>query len=343
MNPEIEAAKQIDLLALISARTQLRKVAAHEWAGPCPRCGGHDRFRVDPTKGWFCRVCFYNDHWNDAIDFVMWADGLDFKRALLRLVGKNDITPAELERRAAERKAADDKRLADEAAKRNEVITALNTSGVIEQYHQHPQAVSRWIDRGLSEPWVNYYRLGYCPAREFSAGDSAIISDSLTIPYWRARLVDAAYEWSAINMRHRLLATDAPGGKYRPHLAGAGNNLFYTDPMTQSLFGDVLIVEGEIKAMVTWAALWEDDNPLAPGLFVIGLPGKSWKVEFISELEGAARVFICLDPDAGSEAARLASSLGRERCKIVNLPDKVDDLINAGIMTGAELLTIMEW
>ena len=46
-----EAIRQVDLLALIGRDVQLRRVASTnggEWAGPCPFCGGHDRFRVWP-------------------------------------------------------------------------------------------------------------------------------------------------------------------------------------------------------------------------------------------------------------------------------------------------------
>lgn len=37
---------------------KLRKVTAAEWAGPCPGCGGDDRFRVWPGTGrYWCRGC----------------------------------------------------------------------------------------------------------------------------------------------------------------------------------------------------------------------------------------------------------------------------------------------
>ena len=41
----------VDLLAIAERDTALRKVAATnggEWAGPCPFCGGDDRFRLWP-------------------------------------------------------------------------------------------------------------------------------------------------------------------------------------------------------------------------------------------------------------------------------------------------------
>jgi Zinc-binding domain of primase-helicase len=55
---------RVDLVDLAGRDVHLRKVATTrggEWAGPCPFCGGRDRFRVQPEKGlWFCRQCSPN-------------------------------------------------------------------------------------------------------------------------------------------------------------------------------------------------------------------------------------------------------------------------------------------
>jgi hypothetical protein len=115
--------------------------------------------------------------------------------------------------------------------------------------------------------------------------------------------------------------------------------------MTRNLCGDVLIVEGEIKAMITWAAMWTgptlDDDLLTPNLWVVGLPGKSWKAEYLPAFEKCKRVFICLDPDADKEAARMAASIG-ERAKVIRLPDKIDDLILAGVLDGFSIIDLLE-
>lgn len=83
----LEAAKErvklLDLVSLAERRSELRKVAAAEWAGPCPKCGGDDRFHV--TEKWF--FCGRNgsgchNKRGDAIEFVQWL-GLasDFRSA----------------------------------------------------------------------------------------------------------------------------------------------------------------------------------------------------------------------------------------------------------------------
>ncbi len=85
----IDEARHTDLVQLIGRYSQLRRQGPHEWAGPCPACGGEDRLRVTPT-GWFCRQCRpYEESkgWFGAIDWVMWRHGLDFKQAVGFLTG----------------------------------------------------------------------------------------------------------------------------------------------------------------------------------------------------------------------------------------------------------------
>jgi len=66
---------------------ELRRVASTdggEYAGPCPFCGGRDRFRVQPESPngprWRCHAC-EDDHWNDVIDFIMRREGMSFADA----------------------------------------------------------------------------------------------------------------------------------------------------------------------------------------------------------------------------------------------------------------------
>src|SRR5450759_579263 len=46
-----------------------------ERVGPCPRCGGHDRFSINTTKQVFhCRHCKVG---GSVIDLIMYLDGVD--------------------------------------------------------------------------------------------------------------------------------------------------------------------------------------------------------------------------------------------------------------------------
>jgi len=97
---QIQRAKQVDILALISSHTQLTKVAetkGGEYAGPCPNCKGTDRFKVQPNRSgggvWFCRHCT-GEVWKDTIEFLKFASpGMSFRDAVNEL---NNIYPSNI-------------------------------------------------------------------------------------------------------------------------------------------------------------------------------------------------------------------------------------------------------
>lgn len=105
----------MNLLSLIgSDGGTLRKVASThggEWAGPCPFCGGEDRFRIWPENGRFwCRGCGKQ---GDAIDWLRERRGMSFLEAchyLGREPGprSNEPRPAPLQWEPREAKAPAD-------------------------------------------------------------------------------------------------------------------------------------------------------------------------------------------------------------------------------------------
>lgn len=89
------------------------KPAGHELVGPCPKCGGRDRFGVNTRKGLFqCRVCGIA---GDGLRLVMEIQGLDFKAALTWLCG-DAVGVSEAERKARLAKAREAQRRAEERA-----------------------------------------------------------------------------------------------------------------------------------------------------------------------------------------------------------------------------------
>jgi hypothetical protein len=64
----------------------LRRVGANEWTGPCPVCGGKDRFSVNGRKQvWNCRGCGKG---GDVIALSQHADGATFAKAVAALSGE---------------------------------------------------------------------------------------------------------------------------------------------------------------------------------------------------------------------------------------------------------------
>jgi hypothetical protein len=101
-----------DVVALLEL-TDLKR-AGRELVGPCPKCGGDDRFAVNVDKGVFqCRICHGK---GGAVDLVMFCLDLTFPAALTWLFGeRSEISPEERQRRAAR---------AEENKRRHERIAA---------------------------------------------------------------------------------------------------------------------------------------------------------------------------------------------------------------------------
>lgn len=90
MSIDTTAVKQtVSLEALAGSTVKLRKVAAQEFAGPCPKCGGTDRLHVHGAL-FMCRQCHPN--WGDAIEYMRWLHNVDFHKAVEMLGG--DTMPA---------------------------------------------------------------------------------------------------------------------------------------------------------------------------------------------------------------------------------------------------------
>jgi len=72
----VEFARQYTLLRTISQ--------TGEGAGPCPCCGGNDRFHVKGDR-FYCRQCYPRG--GDVIDLIMWVEDISFQEACQRLTG----------------------------------------------------------------------------------------------------------------------------------------------------------------------------------------------------------------------------------------------------------------
>lgn len=89
-------------MSLVDLLPGIKKVSTShggEWAGPCPYCGGNDRFRVWPEEGntgrYWCRSCGQS---GDGLQLLRHIKGLTFPEALkawgLSSMGLNGNRPA---------------------------------------------------------------------------------------------------------------------------------------------------------------------------------------------------------------------------------------------------------
>jgi len=88
-SPEFEAwvqrAREADILEQALAHGAQLKRHGHEWTGPCPLCGGTDRFSINVTKQIFnCRGAVGGD----IIKMVEHIEGLGFLQAVREITGE---------------------------------------------------------------------------------------------------------------------------------------------------------------------------------------------------------------------------------------------------------------
>ena len=255
-----------------------------EYAGPCPWCGGNDRFRVWPRSGahgrYWCRQCGRS---GDAIRLVRELRHMSFAEACRYL----DIARPQPVPRPAARPAsltAPPKVWQDRAWQYAEAAIARlwSDQGI---------RARRWLrGRGLSEETMQLSMLGYHPrdVREPAAawgldreGD-IFIPRGITIPW----VIDS--ELWRFNVRR-------PAGTPRyMGPAGSSNGLYNVADINAG--HPVVLVEGEIDALSVMQATG------IPAV-ATGSASGSRRRRWVLELMKASIVLIAFDSDEAGETA----------------------------------------
>lgn len=316
----------------ISNLNFVQKKSHNEYSASCPQCGGDihedgslpDRFILllhsTATGGafGFCRKCGYK-----------WWEGRN---------GGRELSPEQKRAWIEEQKKIADqaRRIAEE--KHEKTLAILKREKRWVEYHDiltKDDALRKlWRYRGIPNEYQDLWSFGYCPnfiawSRDGKGEWEEYKTPTLSIPIFGK---SENNELSVLNIRHRLLQPKKPDDKYRPEAKNLGANPWFSDPEVSFDHDNYLVIEGEIKAAVTHILL-DDKN-----LQVIGLPGtKTWEL-IVDKLRGK-RVTIYFDPDATNIAEKFAKEL---KCKTFSLPVKIDDGINAGIITKSDLLRIIK-
>jgi hypothetical protein len=238
----------IDLLSLIGSDTKLKKVAGTnggEYHGPCPFCGGRDRFVVQPAADrWSCRQC--SPYWSDAPGYLMRRDGLSYPEARAALGESRPSTSTKrvnLERAPEEEPAA----LTDLAWQR----CAEDFVGeCIDHLHSEAGARARAYlrGRGLSDAVIVTHELGYNPAgRQATWGSISVwLPRGIVIPWGTTANGLTTYE----RIRFRLPASALSETKYI-QVKGGANTIYLLDSVY--LDSTVVLTEGEFDALALLA------------------------------------------------------------------------------------------
>ena len=101
-NALVDAARAVDMLVVTERHWLKLAKRAHEYVGPCPHCGGDDRFAVNPGKGVFLRrQCHAGGA--GAIDLEIFVSACTFAQAIETLTGEGLPSAEEARTAAAER------------------------------------------------------------------------------------------------------------------------------------------------------------------------------------------------------------------------------------------------
>lgn len=159
-NSWIDQARAVEILTVVKTfGANLHRNGTNEYAGPCPMCGGRDRFSVNTKKNVFnCRVCGAK---GDGIDFVQVAGNVGFNEACESLTGRprpdnSRDESAEERRERLARHAAYQAKLKEIEAERQEIdahlkrgedahLRILERARPIEKTHAHANLEARGL------------------------------------------------------------------------------------------------------------------------------------------------------------------------------------------------------
>jgi len=239
---DTERLKQgVDLRDLAGRLVMLRKESTAELSGPCPKCGGADRFHVKADM-FFCRQCFplENGKPHDAIEFVTWA-GLahDFRGAVDYLGGRAVPSPAVIRRapvtptpKPAAWKAQDwqDSARRELAAAQARLASPAGDPGA--QY---------LLSRGICPETWQAWGLGFGEAWD---GKLEKRRPAILIPWQRDQATAIKYRF-----------TDQVDGGLRYTSKAGGECLAFGLQMAGQHGSTLWLLEGELNALSLWQAL----------------------------------------------------------------------------------------
>ncbi len=331
----------VDMVALVSARTELRRAGPNSYEGLCPF---HDErtpsFSVEPVQKVY--YCFGCEAKGDPFTFVQETEGVDFKGALELLADRSGVT-LELE--------AEDPREAEKRKRRERLLDLLARTAAFYERHlwesQEARHAREYLkERGLGEEILRSFRVGYSP----SAWDRVLLASrragfSAQELYATGLAQRSKQEGSGLydrfrgrimfplaDIRGRVLGfgaramRDEQGPKYLNtsdnDVYHKGRHLYGADLARAhaTRAGEVVLCEGYTDVIALHQAGMRN---------AVGLMGTALTAEQVGELARmAARVLLALDADsAGQEAMLRASKLAvrhKLELRVVEMPHGTD-------------------
>ncbi len=331
----------VDMLALVSARTDLRRAGVDSYFGLCPF---HDErtasFHVRPQEKHY--HCFGCQASGDPFTFVMETDGLDFKAALESLADRFGV---QLETEDEDPEAA------SRRARRERLYSLLGRATTfyaryLWEAREAGPAREYLLGRGLTEETLREFRVGYAPSawdRMLRASRSSGFSEEELLAAGLAQRSKNRPGQIYDRFRERIMF---PSADARGRVRGFGARAMrdnqqpkYLNTSDSELYhkrsqlfgidlarasgaraGRMILVEGYTDVLALHQAGLKN---------AVGIMGTSLTEEQIRELERIVTVLeLCLDADsAGQEAMLRAARLAATKkltLRVVPLPEGAD-------------------
>lgn len=320
----------VNLLDIIP--TALKKVASTnggEYAGPCPMCGGKDRFRVQPNNKpnprWMCRQC--NPRGGDPIAFLMAYSNIDFKTACdeLRITlqklpanthGYRQPVPQSLSYSKEKTTGADLPRWQERAK-------AFIAYAEGQMWIKENPVRNYLQKRGFEVDTLAHYRVGYNPNDlndNWGLDKNVWLPAGIVIPYEFGDFSTI----SKIRIRRLHWKEGDNIGKYIPP-AGVKNTAFVTRTLMKGDY--VLICEGELDAMIFKQFV---THPKFVGFATGGTHGAKL-LQNLAMLALAERVFVAFDcDDSGETASRYWLDALPNATRLKPTAHDINDMVLAG-------------
>src|SRR5215212_2252240 len=350
----VEAVRDaVDMIDLVSARTELRKAGARSYSGICPF---HEErspsFSVEPVEKLY--HCFGCQAGGDAFKFVQETEGVGFSEAVELLAQRYGVQ-VEVE--------AEDPRDAERRQARERLLELLErTAAFYVRYlwdsREARHARGYLLERGLQEATLREFRVGYAPSawdkvllasRKAGFGNREIYDAGLATRNDSGRIYDrfrGRITFPLCDARGRVLGFgaramgEARGAKYvntpENDIFHKGRVLFGADLARASAAraGRVVAVEGYTDVLALHQAGLRN---------CVGIMGTALTEDQVGELSRLAQtVLLALDSDsAGHEAMLRAARVADGRkleLRVVALPQGKDPADLVGEPGGAARL-----
>jgi len=327
MSYDTEAIRQANDIRDHAARyTTLRRESHSEMSGPCPKCGGHDRFHCKAGM-FFCRQCYDlgNGKPHDIFGFYEWLKGWDFLTTCKALDGKTLPEP----KRKAQPEPKRSPGIPDDDDLQAQVMQIAVDCAALLWEPEGKKALAWLRDRGLQDDTLKTHLVGFCslsdwtpdPDKPWQTGGklhNLFVWRGVTVPHWQ----ESTNTISGIKVR---LGTNGPG-KYRS-VAGSRPSLYLADYLAGHDVGvicegelDTLLLHQEAGDLVGVCGLGSADNKNAA--IDAGLP-------FLLPIK---RLLVATDSDDDGEGAALAILERTRRARRLHVPigNDITDFWKAG-------------